>query len=62
MKKDTTFVWQPDRRAFQNVKRIITEASLLAFYDPEKDNVIQSDASLKAIGFEKQKPRGKIHT
>ena len=50
MKKDTPFVWQSEHlRAFQNVKRIITEAPVLAYYDPEKDNVIQSDASLKGI-------------
>ena len=50
MKKDTPFVWQPKHlRAFQNVKQIITEKHVLAYYDPEKDNVIQSDASLKGI-------------
>ena len=48
MKKDTPFVWQPKHlRAFQNVKQIITEKHVLAYYDPEKDNVIQSDGSLK---------------
>ena len=51
MKKDTPFVWQPEHhRAFQSLKQIITEAPVLAYYDPEKDNVIQSDASLKGIG------------
>ena len=50
MKKDTPFVWQPKHlRAFQNVKQIITEKHVLAYYDPEKDNVIQSDGSLKGI-------------
>ena len=50
MKKDTSFVWQPEHlRAFQTVKRIITEAPVLAYYDPEKDNVIQSGASQKGI-------------
>ena len=52
MKKDTPFVWQPEHhRAFQSLKQIITEAPVLAYYDPEKDNVIQSDASLKGIGY-----------
>ena len=51
IKKDTPFVWQPEHlRAFQNIKQIITEAPVLAYYDPEKNNVIQSDASLKGIG------------
>ena len=43
MKKDTFFVWQPEQlRAFQNVQRIITDAPVLAYYDPERDNMIQS--------------------
>lgn len=43
MKKDTLFVWQPEQlRAFQNVQRIITDAPVLAYYDPERDNMIQS--------------------
>ena len=52
MKKDTPFVWQPEHlRAFQNIKQMITEAPVLAYYDPEKkNNVIQSNASLKGIG------------
>ena len=51
MKKDTPFEWQPEyHRAFQSLKEIITEAPVLAYYDPEKDNVINSDASLKGIG------------
>ena len=51
MKKDTPFVWQPEHhRAFQSLKQIITEAPVLAYYDSEKDNVIQSDSSLKGIG------------
>lgn len=29
---------------------MITEVPVLAYYDPEKDNLIQSDASLKGIG------------
>ena len=51
MKKDTPFLWEPEHlRAFQTLKQIITEAAVLAYYDPEKNNVIQSDASLKGIG------------
>ena len=50
MKKDTPFVWQPEHtKAFQNLNHIITEAPVLAYYDPEKDNVIQSDASQRGI-------------
>lgn len=51
MKKDVPFVWQPEhQRAFQNLKQAITEVPVLAYYDPEKENLIQSDASLKGIG------------
>lgn len=51
MKKETHFVWQPEHhRAFPSLKQIITEAPVLACYDPEKDSVIQSDASLNGIG------------
>ena len=51
MKKTTPFVWQPEHtKAFQNLKHIITEAPVLAYYDPEKNNVIQSDASQRGIG------------
>ena len=50
MKKDTPFVWQPEHtKAFQNLNHIITEAPVLAYYNPEKDNVIQSDASQRGI-------------
>lgn len=51
MRKETHFVWQPEHlRAFQNLKQIITGAPVLAYYDPEKGNVIQSDASIKSTG------------
>ena len=38
------------QKAFQELKQVITEAPVLAFYDTEKDNLIQSDASLKDLG------------
>ncbi|KAL9950229.1 hypothetical protein ACROYT_G042702 [Oculina patagonica] len=51
MKKDVPFVWQPEhQRSFQNLKQAITEVPVLAYYNPEKENLIQSDASLKGIG------------
>ena len=51
MKKDTLFVWQREHlKAFQNIKQIITEALVLAYYNPEKNNVIQlcTDAGWQA--------------
>ncbi|KAL9971554.1 hypothetical protein ACROYT_G017729, partial [Oculina patagonica] len=51
MKKDVPFLWQPEhQRSFQNLKQAITEVPVLAYYDPEKENLIQSDASLKGLG------------
>ena len=46
MNKDTPFLWQPEHhRAFQSLKQIITEAPVLAYYNPVKDNVSQWYAS-----------------
>ena len=51
MKKKGPFVWQPEQqKAFQELKQVITEAPVLAYYDPNKENVIQSDASMKGLG------------
>ena len=48
-KKDVPFMWQPEQQqAFQELKQIITEAPVLSYYNPEKENLFQSDASLKA--------------
>ncbi|CAB3997901.1 retrotransposon-like family member retr-1, partial [Paramuricea clavata] len=50
-KKDVPFMWQPEQQqAFQELKQVITEAPVLSYYNPEKKNLIQSDASLKGIG------------
>ena len=44
-------MWQAEhQKAFESLKQVITEAPVLAHYDPEKDNLIQSDASLQGIG------------
>ena len=50
-KKEEPFAWQPEhQKAFQELKQVITEAPVLAYYDPSKENVIQSDASMKGLG------------
>ncbi|CAB4037557.1 Hypothetical predicted protein [Paramuricea clavata] len=50
-KKDVPFMWQPEQQqAFQELKEVVTEAPVLSYYNPEKENLIQSDASLKGIG------------
>ena len=51
MKEEVPFLWQPEhQKAFQQLKQVITEAPVLAYYDPNKENVIQSDASMKGLG------------
>ena len=46
-------MWQAEhQKASESLKQVITEVHVpvLAYYDPEKDNLIQSDASLQGIG------------
>ena len=51
MKKEVPFVWQEElQKATQILKQVINEIPVLAYYDPEKDSLIQSDASSKGIG------------
>ncbi|KAK3735267.1 hypothetical protein QZH41_001046 [Actinostola sp. cb2023] len=51
MKKETPFIWQTEhQRAFQEIKQAIVKAPILAYYNKDKDNVIQSDASMQGVG------------
>lgn len=51
MKKTVPFVWYKEEElVFNDLKRIITESPVLAYYDPKKANVIQVDASMKSLG------------
>jgi len=50
MKKEASFMWQTEhQKAFESLNHVIIEVPVLAYYDPEKDNLIQSDASLQGI-------------
>ena len=43
--------WGPAQQsAFDELKRLVTEAPVLAYYDPKKDLMIQSDASCSGLG------------
>ena len=43
-------MWQTEhQKAFESLNHVIIEVPVLAYYDPEKDNLIQSDASLQGI-------------
>ena len=49
--KDTTFVWRPEhQKVYDNVKKAITAASTLAYFDANKPVTIQTDASKRGDG------------
>jgi hypothetical protein len=51
LKQDVEFEWtEQQQSAFKAVKDIICEETMLAYFDPEKDSVIQVDSSLRGIG------------
>ena len=50
-KKDTLFTWESSQQtAFEAIKKEITSAPVLAYFDRSKANTIQSDASKKGLG------------
>ena len=49
--KDTEWCWgDPQEKAFNNLKKLLTEAPVLAYYDKNSDLVIQCDASGSGLG------------
>ena len=52
VKNDAPFQWQAEQQqALQLIKDTISKSPLLAYYDPEKESVIQSDASMYGLGY-----------
>ena len=50
-KKDTLFTWESSQEAaFEAIKKEITSAPVLAYFDQSKTSIIQSDASKKGLG------------
>ena len=50
-RKNTIFEWtQQHTRAFERIKQTLTKEQELAHFDPEKETVIQTDASIKGLG------------
>ena len=50
-KKDTLFTWESSQQtAFEAIKKEITSASALTYFDRSKASTIQSDASKKGLG------------
>ena len=51
LNKDTQFYWgQTQQESFDKIKQILIKAPVLAFYDPQKETVLMTDASKQAIG------------
>ena len=50
-REGTTWIWTPTHdKAFETVQKLVTEARVLAFYNPEEGLTIQCDASQSGIG------------
>ena len=50
-KEKVPFNWGPEHdSAFQLIKKEIAAAPILAYYNPKKPNVLQTDASCKGLG------------
>ena len=50
-RKDTDWIWAEEQeKAFEDVKKLVTEAPVLSYYNPEGELEIQCDASQKGLG------------
>lgn len=51
LKKDTTWYWsEQHENEFTNLKKIISSAPVLTYYDPNKPLLLSVDASKDALG------------
>ena len=51
LKKDSEFQWHPEHQdAFDALKKLICHSTKLSYFDPNKDTIIQVDASSVALG------------
>ena len=59
-KDKVTFNWGPEHHAaFQQIKKEISCAPVLAYYNPKKQTMLQTDASIKGLGadlLQEEKP------
>ena len=50
-KDKVSFNWQPKhQQAFTQMKKEISSAPVLAYYNPKKQSTLQTDASVKSLG------------
>ena len=51
MKKHALYAWGPEHnQPFDNIKGEIVQTPILKYYDPKKETVLQTDASIKGLG------------
>ena len=59
-KEKVPFNWGPEHQAaFKQMKKEIARATILAYYNPKKETILQTDASIKRLGaclLQDQKP------
>ena len=59
-RRDTEWQWTKEQeKSFEEVKKLVTAAPILSYYDPKEELVIQCDASQKGLGavlLQKGKP------
>lgn len=48
VKKDNEFIWEEEvhGKCLEQVKQVLTQAPILKFFDPQKNTVLQCDASM----------------
>ena len=45
------FNWGPEHQAaFKQIKKEIVRVPILAYYNPKKETILQTDASIKELG------------
>ena len=50
-KERVPFNWGPEHReAFDAIKKELVKVAILAYYNPNKETVLQTDASIKGLG------------
>jgi len=51
LKKDIDFQWSPSHKtAFENIKQSVCLEVSLPYFDPDKETIVQVDASLRGLG------------